>query len=110
MISLSQSAANEIRRLQASREAFNTRMRINVSAGGCSGLYYTLDLENSLNAQESDLVYNSQDITIVTNKQSDNYLQGLHLDFSEDLMGGGFRFHNPNAQSTCGCGISFSPN
>jgi len=56
----------------------------------------------------SDRVYNCSGITVVVDAQSVNYVRDLLLDYSEDLMGGGFRFHNPQAIATCSCGNSFS--
>lgn len=117
MIHLSQAAANEIRRMQTSRNQFDTQLRIRVENGGCSGLYYTLELEtlnlpdphDALGGNTLDLeIFQSQDITITTDTSSLSLLTGLTIDFSEDLMGGGFRFHNPNAATTCGCGLSFA--
>lgn len=106
MIHLSQAAANEIKRLQKSRQQPNSYFRLGVKKGGCSDLYYMLDLSEI--TQEDDLVCESQGIPIVIDNESQNYLRDLKLDYAEDLMGSGFRFHNPNASGNCGCGLSFS--
>jgi iron-sulfur cluster assembly accessory protein len=106
MIDLSQAAANEIKRLQESCQQIGSYFRIGVKAGGCSGLYYTLEL--SATPQAGDCLYESQGISIIVDAESESYLQTLKLDYAEDLMGGGFRFQNPNASTTCGCGLSFS--
>lgn len=106
MIHLSLAAANEIKRLKASRQKPDSYFRLGVEPGGCSGLYYILDLcEMPLTG---DRVCESQGIAIVINEQSVPYLQDLRLDFAEDLMGGSFRFQNPNATATCGCALSFA--
>ena len=55
-----------------------------------------------------DQIYDFEGIQMVVDRQSLSYIDGLTLDYSEDLMGGGFRFHNPNALQSCGCGHSFS--
>ncbi len=106
MIHLTQAAAREIRRLQLSRQKPDSRLRLGIKTGGCSGLFYTLELNEA--AEASDLVWESNGICVVTDEKSCPYLNGLRLDYSEDLMGGGFRFHNPNASATCSCGQSFS--
>jgi iron-sulfur cluster assembly accessory protein len=115
MIHLSQAAANEVRRMQASQGRLSTRLRVRVQKGGCSGLYYTLALETpSLTDAHHPLpegsleITHSQDIAIAIDANSISLLTGLTIDFSEDLMGGAFRFHNPNATTTCGCGLSFT--
>lgn len=106
MVALSPAAAREIRRLQTIRKQPDSSLRLSIKIGGCSGLYYVLDLEPE--PQASDRRYESNGITIVADEQSNNYLQEMQLDYSEDLMGGGFRFHNPQAIATCSCGHSFA--
>ncbi|MGK7872080.1 MAG: HesB/IscA family protein [Xenococcaceae cyanobacterium] len=106
MIHLSQAAANEIRRLQSSCQKLDSHFRIGVKTGGCSGLFYTFELNEAI--KPSDRVGESNGIFVVVDEQSYPCLKGLKLDYSEDLMGGCFRFHNPNASATCGCGQSFS--
>jgi iron-sulfur cluster assembly accessory protein len=106
MIHLSPAAANEIQRLKASRQQPDSYFRLGVEPGGCSGLYYILDL--CAMPLTGDRVCESQGISIVINEQSVPYLQDLKLDFAEDLMGGSFRFQNPNATATCGCALSFA--
>ena len=106
MIDLTQAAAAEIKRIQQSRQQPDSYFRLGVETGGCSGLVYTLELEKS--SQTGDIVYKHNDISIIVDRQSSPYLTELKLDFSEDLMGGGFRFHNPNAATTCSCGQSFT--
>lgn len=106
MIQLSPSAANEVKRLKSKRQESELRLRLGVQSSGCSGLSYAMGLDHQL--QTDDQVYESDGIQIVVDAASLNYLEGLVIDYSEDLMGGGFRFHNPNAGQTCGCGNSFS--
>jgi len=106
MIHLSPAAANEIRRM-LSRHG-NRLFRLQVQAGGCSGLFYDLAFDQVVRV--GDQIYDCSGIPVVVDAQSFNYISGLTLDYSEDLMGGGFRFHNPNATHSCGCGNSFSAN
>ena len=105
MIDLSTSAANEIKRL-SSKQSNQNIFRLRVQIGGCSGLFYDLSFDPTV--LPSDRVFNCHGIAVVIDTQSLNYVSDLTLDYSEDLMGGGFRFHNPQATSSCGCGNSFS--
>lgn len=106
MIQLSSAAATEVKRLQQVNGNPRSYLRIAVQAGGCSDLFYVLQLTE--NPEMGDREYESQGIAIVIDPQTEIAIQGLRLDYSEDLMGGGFRFHNPNAIQSCSCGHSFS--
>lgn len=105
MITLTQAATDEIRRLQTKRQQQQARLRLGVKPGGCADLYYTLEFDDAVSS--SDRVYDCQGIVVVVDEASIKHLTTLTLDYSEDLMGGGFRFDNPNAIETCGCGNSF---
>ena len=122
MIQISQAAAREIKRLKQLRQQPDNLFRLSVKAGGCSGLFYNLELDtlssqsqteetaeenNAVSHQRQDHSYESNGVTVVVDEQTYSYVQGLKLDYSEDLMGGGFRFQNPNATSSCKCGLSF---
>ncbi|MFB2839477.1 HesB/IscA family protein [Floridanema evergladense] len=105
MINLSKAAASEVKRLMAQKQP-NSLFRLGVQPGGCAGIYYTLEFDRA--TRSGDRVYDCQGIQIVVEENTLEYINGLTLDYTEDLMGGGFRFHNPNASSSCGCGNSFS--
>ena len=159
MVDISPAAAAEIERLKANKENFSS-LRLIVSSGGCSGLYYDLKfdevnaakatIENSSTVGESssntsatddkhgeakdardnplvspqniieshdtenlpangeDRVFQVKGIDLRVDLQSWKYVEHLKLDYSEDLMGGGFRFYNPQIENVCGCGISFT--
>jgi len=94
MIELSPAAAREIERWSQSRCLTGSYLRLAVKNGGCSGLHYHLELTPIV--AENDRFYQSQGINILVDPDSDRYLQILKLDYSEDLMGGGFRFTNAN--------------
>ena len=106
MINLSPAATSEIRRMQSKHQNANAGLRIGVCAGGCEDLTYTIELESLV--KEGDRVYDCDGIEVVVDRKQLDYLEGLRLDYSEDMMGGGFRFENPKALKTCGCGNSFS--
>ncbi|MBD2441204.1 iron-sulfur cluster assembly accessory protein [Nostoc sp. FACHB-110] len=105
MIQLSPAATSEIKRLKSKQQP-HTLVRLAVKPGGCSDLFYDLSFDEIVT--QSDRIFEINELKILIDDESLNYLDGLALDYSEDLMGGGFRFHNPQAVSTCSCGNSFS--
>lgn len=111
MLTLSSAAIKEISRLHAKQAAHRIAAamvcRVGVEAGGCSGWYYTLTFDET--PQADDVVQAIADnIRLVVAPQAQPYLANVTIDYSEDLMGGGFRFENPNASQHCGCGHSFA--
>ena len=105
MIHFSPTAINEIGRLK-SKQPSDTLFRLRVKSGGCADLFYDLAFDTTVQSQ--DQVLELHDIRVIIDPESINYINGLSIDYSEDLMGGGFRFHNPQATSTCSCGNSLS--
>jgi iron-sulfur cluster assembly protein len=105
MIQLSPAAATEITRLQACQASPDHVFGLSVAASGCAGLAYVMQF---VAVEPGDRLYYSSGIPMLIDPHSLSYLEGVILDYSEDLMGGGFRFHNPQAYKSCGCGISFS--
>jgi len=84
-------------------------LRIGVKQGGCSGMSYFMDFETPQQVVDDDAVMDLEgDLKLVCDPKSLLYLFGMVLDYSDELIGGGFKFSNPNADSTCGCGKSFS--
>ena len=81
-------------------------LRVGVKGGGCSGLQYEMDFDDTIN--EGDNVFDLDAIKVVINKPSLLYLAGTVLDYRGGLNGKGFEWINPNASRTCGCGESFS--
>ena len=86
----------------------NIYLRIGIKQGGCSGMSYFMNFESKKNILETDEIFNYDKIKLVCDVKSLLYLYGLSLDYSDKLVGGGFKFINPNATQTCGCGQSFS--
>ena len=88
-------------------------LRVGVRSGGCSGMSYTMDFieEDEINSDDKIYHYSlSEDVAfqVVCDPKSLLYIYGMQLDFSTELIGGGFNFTNPNASQTCGCGSSFA--
>ncbi|MDJ0726982.1 MAG: iron-sulfur cluster assembly accessory protein [Prochloraceae cyanobacterium] len=108
MIQISPAASREIKRLKSNQPNQNSRFRLKVKPGGCLGAIYSLEIEAESTKEETgDLILEINDIVAIVDSESYPYLQNLKLDYAEDLMGGGFRFNNPDVSSTCSCGQSF---
>jgi len=81
-------------------------LRMEVTSGGCSGMNYNMSFEKE--QKEFDKVFESSGLKVFCDLKSYLYLKGIEVDFSNDILNGGFRIINPNAERTCGCGTSFS--
>jgi Iron-sulfur cluster assembly accessory protein len=81
-------------------------MRVSVTGGGCSGFQYVFDFDQTIN--DDDHVFEKKDIIVLVDDTSLDLLDGAELNFKEDLVGSYFQVENPNAESGCGCGTSFS--
>lgn len=108
MIKVSKKAKTKISQLmtEGGFDVSDDFVRVGVKSGGCSGLSYELDFDNSKG--ESDKLFEDNDVKIIIDKKSFLYLIGTTLEYSGGLNGKGFIFNNPNANRTCGCGESFS--
>ncbi|MBM3987553.1 MAG: iron-sulfur cluster assembly accessory protein [Planctomycetes bacterium] len=107
MIQLTERAAHEVRRIVAEQKLPDaTALRVGVKGGGCSGFSYTLGFDDQVS--ETDQVYEVDGVRVVCDPKSFLYLNGTQIDFEDNLMGRGFKFGNPNAAKSCGCGESFS--
>ena len=107
MIGLTERAVKEVRRIIDEQSLPDqTVLRVGVKGGGCSGFSYSLGFDDKVNA--TDQIAERDGIRIVCDPKSFLYLNGTEVDFEENLMGRGFKFGNPNADKTCGCGESFS--
>lgn len=81
-------------------------LRVAVMGGGCSGFQYALDFENE--ARETDVVQRYEGLTVFIDPVSARYLEGVTIDYVLGMQGAGFKFNNPRATGTCGCGSSFT--
>ena len=105
-ITLSDAALKEVKRLINVQGLTEGGLRVGVKGGGCSGLSYTINFDEKIGPY--DTVYELDGVKVIVDAKSAIYLQGTQLDFQKDLMSGSFKFVNPNAEKTCGCGESFS--
>lgn len=109
VIQIKPKAMKRLRELREKEKKDSLVLRMGVRNGGCSGLSYVMDFSTEDEIQEDDAVdeYAGENIKCVVDAKSMLYLYGLELDYSEELIGGGFKFFNPNAEESCGCGSSF---
>nr|MBF0221308.1 iron-sulfur cluster assembly accessory protein [Desulfobulbaceae bacterium] len=96
--------ANEMLLKNLDSEKF---LRVLITKGGCAGLTYGAEIGNALKEGEK-IVYQDGAIRIVSDQESLQYLEGLNVDYSDDLIAGGLKLTNSNSGKTCGCGASFS--
>jgi len=108
MLSLTAEAAVQVRRMMSEQnlDPASHGLRVAVTPSGCSGMSYNLDFESS--AREGDQVFELQGLKVYLDSSSAPFLEGTEIDWNGGLLGAGFRFNNPRAQRTCGCGESFS--
>lgn len=105
MITITEAANGRIKEMMAGQEGENLFLRLGVKGGGCSGLSYGMGFDQEIN--EDDSSFESDGLTVVVDKDSAPILEGVVIDFKQNLVGGGFTIDNPNALVTCGCGQSF---
>ncbi len=106
MIEVTDKAREQVKKIQGENDLGEAVLRMGVRGGGCSGLSYTLGFDEEVS--DYDHVFEMGDgIRIVVDMKSFLYLKGTTLDYTADLLGGGFKFENPNARKSCGCGSSF---
>lgn len=105
MIQLTPIAEKEVKRLLGEKTP-GSFLRVGVRGGGCSGLTYDIKFDSQTTSD--DRIFETNGVKVVCDSKSLVYLEGMNVDYSTELVGGGFRFVNPNATGTCGCGTSFS--
>jgi iron-sulfur cluster insertion protein len=105
-LSFSDSAANKVKQLIEEEGNPELKLRVFVTGGGCSGFQYGFTFDEVQN--DDDAVMQKNGVTLLIDPMSYQYLTGAEIDYQENLEGAQFVIKNPNAQSTCGCGSSFS--
>ena len=104
-IQMTPQAIAEVKRMIEKDKKQGMGLRVGVKGGGCSGLSYFLDFDQK---KEKDNEFEFDGVKVYVDPKSDLYLSGTTLDYVDTLQEKGFRFVNPNASKTCGCGESFS--
>ncbi len=106
IIHLTAPAVEKVRSMMARDEKQGSCLRVAVVTGGCAGLSYEMRFQKK--PYDNDITFEQDGITILVNPESIAFLQGCKIDYVDTLKESGFQYHNPNASSSCGCGISFS--
>ena len=106
MIDLKPAAVSKVKELIAEEGNPDLKLRIFVQGGGCSGMQYGFSFDEVAEEDDFDLDFNG--VHLLIDSMSSQYLQGAEVDYVDDLSGAQFTIKNPNAQTSCGCGSSFS--
>ena len=107
MITITDAAQEKIRDILAEENNPELKLRVFVQGGGCSGFQYGFTLDQDKAEDDWDFYFNG--VRVLVDSMSGGYLQGATIDYKETEMGSSFSIANPTAQTTCGCGSSFSP-
>lgn len=107
MIELNESAVTKLKQLFEEENNPDLKLRVFVQGGGCSGMQYGFTFDELQNEDDFDVSVDG--VTLLVDSMSAQYLQGAKIKYTEDAMGASFSIDNPSAQTTCGCGSSFSP-
>ena len=107
MIKITDNAVAKIKDIIAEENNPAIKLRVFVQGGGCSGMQYGFTLDEDTAEDDWDLDFDG--VKVLVDSASGQYLQGAVVDYKDDIMGATFSISNPNAQTTCGCGSSFSP-
>ncbi|WLD95456.1 iron-sulfur cluster insertion protein ErpA [Alkalihalobacillus sp. AL-G] len=105
VITITESAVDQIKQMMAAEEDENLFLRVGVQGGGCSGLSYGMGFDSEV--KESDTKFEQHGIGVIVDPESKKILEGVIIDYKQNMMGGGFTIDNPNAIASCGCGSSF---
>ena len=106
MLNLTTRAAEKVKEIQGAEGLAEQGLRVRVIGGGCAGFSYDLFFEDE--TTEMDETFTSHGISIYVDMMSVQYVEGTEIDYVEGLQGAGFKFVNPQAKETCGCGSSFA--
>ena len=105
-ITVTKQAVKRLKAVMKSEEKDNQYLRMSVESGGCSGMSYKMDFSSE--KKEFDKIFETNGLSVICDLKSWLYLKDIEVDYSDDLLNGGFKINNPNAERSCGCGTSFS--
>jgi iron-sulfur cluster assembly protein len=108
VLNITPSAAEEVKKFMAGEDDLpeTAGLRVRVVPGGCSGFQYSLNIEEE--SRQGDFILEQEDVRLFVDMFSAQYLNGVTIDYTSNMMGSGFTFENPNATGGCGCGSSFT--
>ena len=107
LLTISEMAVRMVKESMAAENLTGHALRVGVVGGGCSGFNYQLDFDDTRN--DDDITWTVHGLEVRVDAMSATYLKGVHVDYASQGLQSGFKFTNPNASKTCGCGTSFSP-
>ena len=105
-IFVSKKAVTRSKAVMSSEGKSNFYLRMSVDSGGCSGMNYKMDFDEK--QKKFDKLFEQNGLKVICDLKSWLYLKNITIDYSDDMLNGGFKIENPNAERTCGCGTSFS--
>jgi len=105
-IYVSEKAVNRLKAVMSSEGKGDYFLRMSVDSGGCSGMNYKMDFDKDQDT--FDKIFMQNGLNVICDLKSWLYLKNITIDYSDDMLNGGFKIENPNAERTCGCGTSFS--
>ena len=106
IVTLADAAVEKIKTMMAKEGKADYALRIGVVTGGCAGFSYELKFQK--NPYDNDIVFEQKGLKVLVNQESLPFLKGILIDYIDTLRESGFKYKNPNASSSCGCGTSFS--
>ena len=106
IITVTEGAVARLKSVMKTDGKENYILRMSVEGGGCSGMNYKMDFDE--HQDTFDKVFNQNGLKVICDLKSWLYLKNISIDYSDDMLNGGFKIKNPNAERTCGCGTSFS--
>ena len=106
LATLTDTAAAKVKAMMAKEGKEGYALRFGVATGGCAGLSYELKFQK--NPYDNDIVFEQKGLKVIVNQESVEFIKGIEIDYVDTLRESGFKYSNPNAKSSCGCGTSFS--
>lgn len=106
IVTLTDAAASKIRAMMEKEGKTGYALRFGVVTGGCAGLSYEMKFQKT--PYDNDIAFEEHGITVIVNQESVDFIKGVEIDYVDTLRESGFKYRNPQAKSSCGCGTSFS--
>ena len=106
LVTLTNAAAEKIKSMMLKEGKEGYALRFGVTTGGCAGLSYEMKFQK--NPYDNDITFEQKGLKVIINNESVDFVRGVEIDYVDTLRESGFKYSNPNAKSSCGCGTSFS--
>ena len=106
IVTLTDAAADKVKSMMLKEGKQDYALRFGVVTGGCAGLSYEMKFQK--NPYDNDIAFEQKGLKVIVNQESVEFVKGIQIDYVDTLKESGFKYSNPNAKSSCGCGTSFS--